>query len=410
MDYPYFVAISGDDKDRKFPVHPGSGHQLGRHPETSYRLHDHQVSRFHCVIDNLDGTVTVRDLPGSGGTLVNGEPIDEQEIQHGDTIQVGDTVLRYLTGPMSEADLNRKLSARTEYESKLLDKLLGLTGRDVGHYRVGEVLGRGSAAVVFRATDQSRGREVALKVMHPEYTTHEENKQRFVKAMKAAMSLNHPNLVRVYGAGQTGSVLWAAMELIDGDSLGGIIERTGGRGLPDWRYAFRVTLKVSRALAHAYEQGLLHRSVSPASILIRCADQEVKLEDLLLAVPAEGGPGQPPVRPNDLIGDVNYMSPERTAGGLVPIDHRSDLFSLGATAYAVLTGRPPFRAGTAAEVVTNIRTADPAPLRQHNANIPPTFEAVVLKLLAKHPSDRPASAEELVEDLDKIAQATGVRV
>jgi serine/threonine-protein kinase len=228
--------------------------------------------------------------------------------------------------------------------------------------------------------------------------------------MKAIMSLNHPNLIKVYGAGQTGDVLWAAMEFIDGDSLACILQRTNGRGIPDWRYAFRVTLKIARALAHAYQQGLMHRSVAPASVMIRCADQEVKLEDLMMARAAEGGPGLPPVRPNDLIGDVNYMSPERTAGGLVQIDHRSDLFSLGATSYAVLTGRPPFRAGSAAEVVTNIRTADPPPLRQHNSNIPPTFEALVLKLLAKHPSDRPASAEELIEDMEKIAQANGIPV
>ena len=410
MDFPYFVVVYGDDKDRKFPVHPGSGHLLGRHAESSYRLHDHSIARFHCMINNLDGAVTVLDQAGSGGTVVNGTKIASHDLQHGDLIQVGETVIRYLTRPMSEEELSRGVTIKTEYDPAAVDRLAELTGRMVSQYKLGEPLGRGSSAMVFRATDTAKNRDVALKVMQPDYANHDEDRQRFIKAMKATMAMTHPNVVRVYAAGQVEKYLWVAMELVDGDSLAGILRRTEGAGMPDWRYTFRVALKGGRALAHAYQHGIVHRSFSPTSVLVRTSDQELKVEDFMLARAAEGGPGKPAVRPGELIGDVNYMSPERTTGGALPIDHRSDLFGLGATSVAVLTGKPPFQAATVEETVANIRTEDPDPPRRANPATPQAFEAVLLKLLAKHPSDRYATADELVEELTKIGQANGLKL
>ena len=410
MNFPYFVVVYGDDKDRKFPVHPGSGHLLGRHAESSYRLHDHNIARFHCMINALDGVVTVQDQAGSGGTVVNGNRVASHDLEHGDLIQVGDTVIRYLTREMTDEELARGVRVRTEYDPAAVDRLAELTNASFGHYQLGEPIGRGSAAMVFKATDTEKNREVALKMMQPDYATHEEDRQRFIKAMKATMPMRHPNVVRVYAAGQVEKYLWVAMEYVEGDSLACVLKRTDGNGMPDWKYTFRVALKVGRALAHAHEHHIVHRSLSPASVLVRASDQEWKVEDFMLARACEGGPGKPAVRPGDLVGDVNYMSPERTTGGALPIDHRSDLFSLRATCYAVLTGKPPFQASTVEETVTNVRTEDPDPPRRTNANVPAPFEAVIMKLLAKHPSDRYHTAEELVEELEKLGQTTGVKV
>jgi serine/threonine-protein kinase len=409
MNFPYFVVVAGDDKDRKFPVHPGSGHLLGRHADASYRLHDHAIARFHCMINCLDGAVHVIDQTGTGGTLVNGAPVSARDLHHGDTLQVGETIIRYLTGPMTDEELHRPVPAPTDYDPREVDELAGLVGRSLSHYRLDAVLGRGAAGVVFAATDTAHAdRPVALKVMQPTFTRHEAERQRFIKAMKALLPLDHPHLVKVYAAGQTGSVLWVAMERVDGESLAAVVRRFTPEAMPDWRYAFRIGLKVAKALVYAYEHGIVHRNVCPASVLIRSADREVKVAGLMLAKVADRGGGEAQVKPAELLGDVGYMSPERTAAGAVPVDHRSDLFSLGAMCYVLLTGAPPFQAMTATETVANIRTADPPPPRAVQPGLPPAFEGVVLKLLAKHPADRYHSAEDLVDELEQIGRDAGV--
>jgi serine/threonine protein kinase len=407
MDFPYFYVVAGDDKGRAFPVHPGSGHLLGRHADASYRLHDHKLSRFHCMINSAGDEVTIVNQGGPGGTLVNGTPVSSRALQHGDAIQVGDTVIRFVTRPMTEEELARGVAGPTEYDPAELDRLAELAGQEFSHYRVEAVLARGAAGVVFRATDVNDGRTVALKVLQPAFARHEDDRQRFIRAMKAVMPLAHPNLVRVYTAGQTGAHLWFAMELVEGASLAAVLKRIGSAGMPDWRYSYRVGLLIGRALACTYDRGIVHRNVSPAGILIRSADKEAKLGGWMLAKVWEGV-SQPTGRTRELLGDVNYMSPERTADGTVPVDHRSDLFSLGATCYALLTGHPPFEADSATETVSRIRAEDPIPPRAVQPGIPPRFEAVLLRLLAKHPSDRYHTAEELVEELEQIGRSAGL--
>jgi serine/threonine protein kinase len=408
MNFPYFVVIAGDDKDRKFPVHPGSGHLLGRHAEASYLIHDPHAARFHCMINSEDGAVSVHDQGGPGGIRVNGTPVSSRVLAHGDTFQVGDTVIRYLTRAMSDEELTRGSTAPTEYDPAEIGKLAGLAGSEFTHFRVESVLAPGAAGMVFRATDTIEDVPVALKVMQPAFVNHEEDRRRFIKAMKAIMPLEHPNLIRVLGAGRTGPYLWSAMELVEGENLAAILKRIGSAGMPDWRYAFRIGLRLGRALACAYDHGIIHRNVCPASVLIRSADKETKLGGLTLASVVEPGAARPAGRPSELLGDVNYMSPERTAGGTVPLDHRCDLFSLGATCYALLAGRPPFQGATLAETVRRIRTEEPIPPRSFQASIPPQFEEAILKVLAKHPSDRFHMAEQWVETLEQIGRNAGM--
>lgn len=409
MDFPYFLVVAGDDKDRKFPVHPGSGHLLGRHADASYKLRDHNVARYHVMINSLEGVVEVVDQPGSGGIQVNGVSVARKDLEHGDTLQLGNTLIRFLTRALTEAELHPGVSVRTEYDPKLVDQLSSLTGQMFSHFQVGPMLGKGTGAMVFEATDTETDTKVALKVLQPEFGRHEDDRQRFIKAMRASMPLEHPNLVKVYGAGKIKDLLWAALELIPGQSLGTIIKQ---KGASDWRIAHRIAVRVGRALAYIHDQNILHRDLGPPSILIRSTDKEVKLEDLMLgkAAAVEGGGGSQGCRPTDLLGDVNYMSPERTTGGSVPVDYRSDLYSLGATCYYVMAGKPPFQADSVMELVHCIRTEQPASLRRVHPMIPAPFEATVFRMLAKHPSDRHHSAAELVQELEGIGQAVGLKV
>jgi serine/threonine-protein kinase len=144
--------------------------------------------------------------------------------------------------------------------------------------------------------------------------------------------------------------------------------------------------------------------------MLRSADKVVKLGDLMLAKALEGAAAQQVTKPGALVGDVNYMSPERTRGQADPVDGRSDLFSLGATCYALLTGKPPFAGTSLVDTITKVRTAEPTKPTASQMGIPGQFEGVVLKLLAKRPEDRFQSAGEVVRELERIGKYNGVTV
>src|SRR5262249_11433508 len=156
-------------------------------------------------------------------------------------------------------------------------------------------------------------------------------------------------------AGRTGPYCWMAMEYVDGESLTQVIQRIGVAGMLDWQVAHRVGVHIARGLQYAHDQSVIHRNVMPANILLRHSDKVAKLGDLMLAQALEGTLAQQITKPGELIGDIAYMAPERTRG-TADIDGRSDLYGLGATLYALLTGRPPFTADSAPELITKIRT------------------------------------------------------
>jgi serine/threonine protein kinase len=411
MTPPNFVVISGPDQGLNFTARPGTGNLLGRHADAAYTLKDPRVSRFHCDFQSEGEQVTVVDQGGSGGTLVNGIKVAKLVLKHGDVVQVGDTQLRFQTGPASEEEtLKGNPIANAEYDPKATEQLAELSGRDLAHFRLGSVLGKGVSSVVFRATDTADGKSVALKVMQPAFARHEDEMQRFVRAVKTMLPLRHPNLVTLYGAGKSGPYCWVSMELVEGESMTQVIARVGVAGMLDWKRAFRAALHVGRALEYAHAQGIIHRDIAPANILERAEDKIVKLGDLMLAKAMEWSLADQVTKPGDVVGDVNYMSPERTKGVGEPIDGRSDLFSLGATCYALLTGKPPFTGRTLVETITKIRTAEPVAPATFQIGIPSSFEGAILKLLAKRSEDRYATAGELVKDLERIGRLTGASV
>src|SRR5262249_46035079 len=155
----------------------------------------------------------------------------------------------------------------------------------------------------------------------------------------------------LFGAGKTGTYLWTAMEYVEGDSLSQVIQRIGTHGMLDWRYALRVAVHVSPALVFAHYHQIIHRDIAPPNILAQGAEQATKLGDLMRANAVEGKLATQITRPGELLGDVRYMSPERTAGGASAVDGRADVYSLGATVYALLTGRPPCEGRSMVETI-----------------------------------------------------------
>jgi serine/threonine protein kinase len=175
----------------------------------------------------------------------------------------------------------------------------------------------------------------------------------------------------------------------------------------DWKYGYRVAVHVARALAYAHGNAIIHRNVTPTNILLRAGDQKVLLGDLMLAKALEGGLAQQVTRPGELVGDVGYMSPERTRG-VGEIDGRSDVYGLGATVYALVAGRPPFTGASLTEVILKIRDAEPEKPKKYQMGVPDMFQGVVLKLLAKQPAARFQTAKELLADLDRVGKFSGV--
>jgi serine/threonine protein kinase len=166
---------------------------------------------------------------------------------------------------------------------------------------------------------------------------------------------------------------------------------------------------VDRSLEYVHFQSILHRNVTPTNILLEATSKTAKLGDLMLAKALEGIMAKQITRPGEIVGDVAYMSPERTRGP-EDVDHRSDLYGLGATLYALLTGRPPFTGSTLVEKVTRIRQSPPEKPTKYQMSVPSQFEAVVLKLLAKRPEERYQSATELLKELTRVGKFNGVTV
>jgi serine/threonine protein kinase len=397
-----FYVVAGPDKDKALMLQEGAGHMLGRQQGVAYKLNDPRVSRTHAEVRLFGDVATLVDKGSSGGTFVNGQRAEESVLHLGDVIQVGDTQLRFQRDGDNATTLmgGPKLAGG---EEKATEELAEMSGRTLGHYVIGEVLGKGSSSVVFRATHGEDGKEVALKVMQPTFSKSDEEMQRFIRAMKTVLPLRHDNLVALYGAGKSGPYCWLAMELVEGESLVAVIQRIGVAGMLDWKYAYRVAVHVGRALEYAHGESIIHRNVTPAKILIRTADKAAKLGDLMLAKALEGTLAQAVTKPGVMLGDVAYLSPERTAGD-AKVDARSDLFSLGSTVYALLTGKSPFAGTSVVDTIANIRKADPVKPTKYQMSIPGLFEGVVLKLLAKAPDDRYQSASELLAELERIGK------
>ncbi len=400
---PLLVVIGGPDRGRTFPLVAGQTLQIGRSQATATRLTDPTVSRVHCEVE-WDGHKAVVVNISTGGTLVNGKTIAQHDLEPGDVIRVGSSDLRFQLGPDAEAP-----TVVPAAKAAVPGDLGALVGQTLSRYAIEALLARGTSGAVFRARDTNADKVVALKVLRPEFAANEEDMQRFILAMKTVLPLRHPNLVAVQAAGKTGMYCWVAMDYVEGESMTQVIQRIGVAGMLDWRYGYRVAVHIGRALEYAHGQSILHRNVAPQNILLRSADKVAILGDLMLARALEGTLAQHVTRQGELVGVVGYMSPERTLG-TTDVDGRSDLYGLGATVYALITGRPPFAAGSLPELIAKIQSAEPERPQKYHLSIPPLFQGTVLKLLAKRPEDRFQTATELLADLERVGKFAGVKV
>lgn len=388
------IILNGTDAEREHHLNFAEGPIIVGRSNAQARIvvPDVKASRIHFQIEERDGQAWVVDLNSSGGTLVNGRKVSTHELRSGDIVRIGETQMRFVPAGMQHVPTGDASACRLE----------DLVGKTLSHFQINKLLARGTSGCIFQASETDSGQIVALKVLHPELAKSEEERQRFIRAMKTIMPLSHPNLVTLFGAGRSGPHCWVSMEYIEGESLAKLIERVGRDHKLPWKFSLRVAVYIARALQYAEEQSILHRNITPNNILIRKIDQVALLGDLMLAKALEGTLAQQITKPGQMIGDVNFMSPERTRS-TGEIDSRSEIFSLGATIYALLTGRPPHEGLTLVETLQKIRTTPPLQPSVIQPQVAAEFDAVIMKMLAKEPARRYQSAAELSTALEQVA-------
>lgn len=259
---------------------------------------------------------------------------------------------------------------------------------------LGEIA-RGGMGVVFRARQVKLNRVVALKMILAGKLAGEEDVSRFYAEAEAAAKLDHPNIVPVYEVGEHRGQHFFSMGFVDGSSLA---EQVAEHPLPADEAAefVRVTAK---AVDYAHDRGVIHRDLKPANVLVD-ADGQPKVTDFGLAKISQGK--EDLTTTGQIMGTPNYMPPEQAAGAHDRVGPHSDVYSLGAVLYCLLTGRPPFQAPTVLEMLRQVAEQDPVSPRRLNPGIPVDLETICLKCLDKDPKDRYATAGELAADLQRF--------
>jgi serine/threonine-protein kinase len=267
----------------------------------------------------------------------------------------------------------------------------GQLGR-LGHYVVLEEIGRGGMGVVLKARDEVLNRIVAVKVMAPGLAAVATARQRFTREAQAAAAVGHDNVVTIHAVDSAGGLPYLVMQYVHGVSLQQQLDRDGP---PALREVLRIGMQTAAGLAAAHAQGVIHRDIKPSNILLENGIQRVKITDFGLARAADD---VSLTQSGVVAGTPQYMSPEQALGE--PQDHRTDLFSLGSVLYVLCTGRPPFRAETALAVLKRVAEDTPRPVREVNPEVPDWLEAIIGKLMEKHPADRFQSAGEVARLLE----------
>ncbi len=269
-------------------------------------------------------------------------------------------------------------------------------GKRIGKYLIRRMIGRGGMGAVYEAMDVPLQRKVALKILPHEFSQNEEALKRFIREAQLAARLNHPNVVSVFDVGRKGTIYFIAMELVLGTSGQELME--SGKKL-DWKEASRAIADVCRALAAAHEAGLMHRDIKPGNLLWS-ATGEVKLSDFGLAKPTQSTQELSITRRDAFVGTPLYMSPEQCRND--GVDARSDIYSLGATFFTLLTGQAPFNQGSAIQILFAHCSAPIPDVRDTLPDVPGLCTYIVQKAMAKNPNDRYQNAREMRHDLESL--------
>jgi serine/threonine-protein kinase len=269
-------------------------------------------------------------------------------------------------------------------------------------YELQRELGRGAMAVVHLARQLSNDRLVAIKrlALQREFAAEDlaEVRQRFMREARAAGHLHHPDILQVLDAGEAGEDAWIAMEFVQGKDLS---HYTRATQLLPAREVVRLGARLARALDYAHRQGVVHRDIKPANVMLDLANDVLKVMDFGIARIADGSR----TRTGLVLGTPSFMSPEQLAG--LKVDGRSDLYSLGAMIYQLLTAHLPHQSDSMARLMYQIANETPADVRHYRPGLPESLALVLALALEKRPELRYASGEQMAQDLDAVLAQEG---
>jgi serine/threonine protein kinase len=275
-------------------------------------------------------------------------------------------------------------------------------GKVIGGYKILDELGKGGMGVVFKAKQLSLDRVVALKVLPTELTRQKEYVNRFLREAKSVGKLQHPNIIQVYDIGESSGIYFYSMEFIEGESVAHLMEKS--KKPLDLDFCTRVVMQIAKALAHAHRFEIIHRDVRPESILIN-EEGIAKLADLGLVKDLSDQGGSIPGLDSSS-GTPAYLAPEQIAN-VKNASPLSDIYSLGATFYRMVTGTPPFRGTNVLQIMKAILDDEPDPPRKANSAIPDRIEEIILRMMSKDAGKRHPSAEEVERVLAKLIKESG---
>jgi eukaryotic-like serine/threonine-protein kinase len=278
----------------------------------------------------------------------------------------------------------------------------------IAHYNLLERIGEGGLGEVYRARDTKVGRTVALKLPSPALLSDVARRSRFLEDARAAMSLSHPNIATLFDTGEDNGRWYLAYEFAQGGTLR---QQIGGRPMHT-RQAIEVAVQLADALAEAHSRGILHMDLRPETVIITSKGSS-KILDFGMAAWTRGGAARaragidPESLTPEMLRVAAYLSPEQALG--TATDARTDVFSLGVIVYEMLTGRNPFAAPTASATLTNIARKPPPPVRTLHPDLPPEFETILSRALAKDVAARHESAASIAAELRSIGAVLDVR-
>jgi eukaryotic-like serine/threonine-protein kinase len=291
-------------------------------------------------------------------------------------------------------------------ENALARRRLDLIGRTLSHYRIIAAIGAGGMGEVYRATDTKLERDVALKLLPAEMASDPERLARFQREARAVAALNHPHIVTIFSVEEGDGVHLLTMELVEGQSLDHVIPQGG---LPADRIV-EIAGALADALAAAHDKGIVHRDLKPANVMVT-NESRVKVLDFGLAKDVRAqtsndatltSVGQ--TQAGVVMGTPAYMSPEQISGR--PLDHRTDIFSLGVVLYEMATGRRPFQGTSPAELVSAILRDTPPSVTDVRADLPSDLARIIRRCLEKDPSHRVQTARDVSNEFRDLARQT----
>ena len=260
-------------------------------------------------------------------------------------------------------------------------------------YEIQELIGVGGMAVVYRAYDIIEDKTVAIKILKDEFLGNKEFIRRFKNESKAISVLSHPNIVKVYDVSFGTKIQYIVMEYINGITMKEFISQQKKISCKD---AIYFTKQILSALQHAHKKGVVHRDIKPQNIML-LKDGTIKVTDFGIA---RFSRSETQTMTDRAIGSVHYISPEQAKGSI--IDEKADIYSVGVVLYEMLTGQLPFEADNAVSVAIMQMQSNPKSLREINPDIPEGLEEITLHAMQKLPENRYASAEEMLEDIEKF--------